>query len=46
MGFTTPKSFGQMTVTDGNSYYFTALQNWEGVGCVQGVTSLRRAERF
>lgn len=46
MGFTTPKPFGQMTVMHSNCCYFTALQNWECIGCVQGVTHLQCAEHI
>lgn len=45
MGFTTPTPFGQVAIMHGNSYYFTALQNWECIGCVWGVTNLQCAFR-
>lgn len=44
--FTTPKPFGHMTIMRGNTYYFRALQNWEYIGCVQGVTNLQCAKHI
>lgn len=30
----------------GNTYYFRTLQNWEYIGCVQGVTNLQCAKHI